>query len=87
MNEFQERMNRLADKAMYGELDLNVGLNWRDRQVIKVALEIAEAALRLHDNLIACAEGNGNIITDAAETSNEIYKGAERYKYWRDLEL
>lgn len=68
--------------------DENIGLTLRERRMIAVALEIADAAVVHHDTLVANARDYNpeKLMSDAGETSAEIYKKAEIFKHWRDTE-
>lgn len=81
--ELQARFNRLNS---YDSEDMNVGLTFKERRMIEIALKIAHHAVVHHDTLVNNAR-NGHfsaVMDDAARTSNEIYKGAEEFKHWRD---
>ena len=83
MSDLQKRFSNLSNEKDF-PADENIGLTLRERRMIFVALQIADAAVRHHDTLIGCAEGKGNILTDPGLTAAEIYKYAEHFKHWRD---
>lgn len=85
MSELLKRFQNLSNEKDYPG-DESIGLTLRERRMIAVALEIAYAAVQHHDILVSNARNFNpeKLMSDAGETSAEIYKKAEHFKHWRD---
>jgi hypothetical protein len=85
MSELTKRFRDLCDEKCYADYE-RIGLTLRERRMIAVALEIADAAVVHHDTLVSNARNYNpeKLMSDAGETSAEIYKKAEIFKHWRD---